>query len=115
MAPLRVRGFTREDALHWDQFVELSPDATFFHRSGWKDVIEGCFGHKTHYLVAERASRIVGVLPLAEVKSLLFGHFLLSIPFCIVGGAAASERAAIDLLHKEAQQLAERLGVDYLE
>jgi hypothetical protein len=32
MAPLRVRGYTHEDALHWDRFVELCPDATFFHR-----------------------------------------------------------------------------------
>jgi FemAB-related protein (PEP-CTERM system-associated) len=115
MAPLQVRCFAPADASNWDAFVEQCSDATFFHRIGWKEILERCFGHKTHYLVAERASRIVGVLPLAEVKSLLFGHFLLSIPFCIVGGAAASERAAIDLLHKEAQQLAERLGVDYLE
>ena len=42
MAPLRVRGYTREDALHWDRFVELCPDATLFHRSGWKEIIEGC-------------------------------------------------------------------------
>ena len=69
MAPLRVRGYTREDALHWDRFVELCPDATFFHRSGWKEVIEGCFGHRTHYLLAERASGIAGVLPLAEVEN----------------------------------------------
>jgi hypothetical protein len=39
MAPLRVRGYTREDALHWDRFVELCPDATFFHRSGWKEAL----------------------------------------------------------------------------
>ena len=38
--------------------------------------------------------RIEGVLPLAEVKSLLFGHTLVSLPFCVYGGIAAeSERA----------------------
>src|SRR5216683_3838717 len=115
MAPLRVRGFTREDALHWDQFVELSPDATFFHRSGWKDVIEGCFGHRTHYLLAERASRIVGVLPLAEVKSFFFGHSLVSLPFCAVAGVAASAPEAVSALHQAARQLGKRLGVEHLE
>jgi FemAB-related protein (PEP-CTERM system-associated) len=115
MAPLRVRGFTREDALHWDRFVELCPDATFFHRSGWKDVIEGCFGHRTHYLLAERASQIVGVLPLAEVKSFLFGHSLVSLPFCAVAGVAASDPEAVSALHQAARQLGKRLGVEHLE
>src|SRR5260370_19728450 len=115
MAPLRVRGYTREDALHWDRFVELCPDATFFHRSGWKDVIEGCFGHRTHYLLAERASQIVGVLPLAEVKSFLFGHSLVSLPFCAVAGVAASDPEAVSALHQSAQPPGARLGVEHLE
>jgi FemAB-related protein (PEP-CTERM system-associated) len=115
MAPLSVRGFTREDALHWDRFVELCPEATFFHRSGWKDVIEGCFGHRTHYLLAERASQIIGVLPLAEVKSFLFGHSLVSLPFCAVAGVAASDPQAVAALHQAAVQLGKRLGVEHLE
>jgi len=45
---------------------------------------------RTHYLVAERGSEIVGVLPLAEVKSRLFGHALTSLPFCVYGGPAAT-------------------------
>lgn len=45
---IRVRGFRREDAARWDEFVDHCPDATFFHRIGWKAVLEGCFGHKMH-------------------------------------------------------------------
>ena len=115
MAPLEVRGYTREDALHWDRFVELCPDATFFHRSGWKEVIEGCFGHRTHYLLAERPSGIAGVLPLAEVKSFLFGHSLVSLPFCALAGVASAEPDAVAALHSAAQALGERLGVAHLE
>src|SRR5208283_4485867 len=51
---LRVRGFGHEDTARWEQFVERCPEATFFHRIGWKDIIEQCFGHTTHYLLAER-------------------------------------------------------------
>ena len=114
-APLRVSGFQEKDRTRWDEFVFGCPDATFFHRIGWKDVIERCFGHSTHYLLAERAGQIVGVLPLAEVRSLLFGHSLVSLPFCAYGGAAALESEALGTLRDAACQLGERLGVDHLE
>jgi hypothetical protein len=81
VVPIRVRDYAPGDRVHWDAFVYRCPDATFFHRIGWKDVIEECFGHRTHYLVAERGDQIVGVLPLAEVKSFFFGHALVSLPF----------------------------------
>jgi len=114
-APMQVRTVASEDRASWDEFVFRCPDATFFHRIGWKDVIEKCFGHATHYLLAERAAQIVGVLPLAEVKSFLFGHSLVSLPFCAYGGVAAVEYDAVVALHTAARQLGERLGVAHLE
>ncbi len=50
------------------------------------------FGHPTHYLLAERDGAICGVLPLAEVRSRLFGHALVSTPFCVYGGIVATDR-----------------------
>jgi FemAB-related protein (PEP-CTERM system-associated) len=110
-----IRGFRHEDAARWDEFVDHCPDATFFHRIGWKAVLEGCFGHKTYYLLAERSSHIVGVLPLAEVKSFLFGHSLTSLPFCAYGGAAATDAVVVAVLHRAARDLGERIGVEHLE
>jgi len=111
----RVRAFARGDSARWEEFVQLCPEATFFHRIGWKDILEGCFGHRTHYLLAERSSQLVGILPLAEVKSLLFGHALISLPFCAVGGVAATEQGAIPALHRAARELAEHAGAQHLE
>ncbi len=115
IAPVRTRPFAAEDEAHWDAFVEGCPEATFFHRAGWKSVLEECFGHRTHYLVAERGASIVGVLPLAEVKSVLFGHSLASLPFCAYGGVAATDPAAVGALHLAARTLGEKLGVEHLE
>ena len=56
-----------------------------------------------------------GVLPLAEVKSLLFGHALVSTPFCVYGGIVASEDAARAALESAACDLARQLGVHHLE
>ena len=70
------------------------PEATFFHRIGWRDDHRAtCSATARHYLLAERGGAIVGVLPLAEVKSLLFGHALVSLPFCVYGGAGGRRRA----------------------
>jgi FemAB-related protein (PEP-CTERM system-associated) len=114
-APLRVRGFGSDDTARWEDFIHHCPEATFFHRIGWKNVIEESFGHKTHYVLAERDGRIVGVLPLAEVRSLLFGSALVSLPFCAYGGVAAVETEAVTALHAHARQLGENLGVAHLE
>jgi FemAB-related protein (PEP-CTERM system-associated) len=103
------------DTLRWDAFVLGCAQASFFHRAGWKEVIERAFGHDTYFLYAESEGRICGVLPLARIKSLLFGHSLSSLPFCVYGGIAADQPAAAAALDSAAQALAARLNVDYLE
>jgi FemAB-related protein (PEP-CTERM system-associated) len=77
----------------WDAFVRTCPDATFFHLSGWQKVIEESFGIKTWFYYVQQDGQIQGVLPLAEIKSRLFGHSL--------DGAA--------------HELAQKLGVGHLE
>jgi FemAB-related protein (PEP-CTERM system-associated) len=103
------------DADRWDGFVEKHPQATFFHLSGWKSVIERSFGHETPYLLAEDGAGLRGVLPLGRIRSRLFGDALTSTPFCVYGGALAADEAARRALEAEACRLAERLGVDHLE
>ena len=99
----------------WDAFVFNCPAATFFHRAGWQRLIREVFRHKPYFLYAERAGVIEGVLPLAHVKSLLFGNGLVSLPFAVYGGVAATNEGAANLLEEEAQALARRLGVEHLE
>ena len=114
-APIVVRPYAAGDKTQWDHFVSRCPNATFFHLSGWKGIIEDVFRHRTHYLLAERADTIVGVLPLAQVRSLAFGHSLVSLPFCVYGGCAAVDPEAIGKLHARATELAKELDAEYLE
>jgi FemAB-related protein (PEP-CTERM system-associated) len=104
-----------EDSVRWDLFVMNHPEATFFHRSGWKTVIEKAFGHRTWFLYAEKNGELQGILPLAEVRSLLFGHSLSALPFCVYGGVVAENNLVREQLELAAQELAEQLKVDYLE
>jgi FemAB-related protein (PEP-CTERM system-associated) len=112
---LIVRAPEDADAQRWDAFVHRCPSATFFHRFGWREVIEDVFRHRTHYRIAERDGEIVGVLPLAEVKSRLFGHALVSLPFCVYGGPAANEPESDRVLIDAAVTLARSLRVEHLE
>ena len=110
-----VRPFAAADAAAWDEFVQRCPEATFFHRIGWRGIIEDVFRHRTHYLVAERPGAIAGVLPLAEVRSRLFGHGLVSLPFGVYGGPASTDAEAGRALIEAASALADSLHVEHLE
>ena len=112
---VHVRELQAADFSRWDEFVAACPEATFFHRAGWKTVIERAFGHRTHFMYAETGGRIDGVLPLAEVDSLLFGHTLVALPFCVYGGIAARADEARQALDDAARALAKKLRVDHLE
>jgi FemAB-related protein (PEP-CTERM system-associated) len=102
--------------------VRAHPDGSFFHLSGWAEVIPHSFGHRAHYLVAQRGVArngappvIAGVLPLVHLDSLLFGNALISIPFGVYGGVLAQDPEAERALLDAACALARELRVDYLE
>ncbi len=110
-----IRTLSDKDTDRWEQFVEQCPDATFFHKAGWKKVLELAYGHKTHFLFAEQDGEIQGVLPLGHIKSFLFGNHLTSTPFCVYGGIAATTDTARNALKSAACELADKLRVDHLE
>jgi FemAB-related protein (PEP-CTERM system-associated) len=110
-----VRAFAPADLPRWDAFVDGCPAATFFHRIGWRAIIEDVFGHRTHYLVAERAGEVTGVLPLAEIRSMIFGHSLCSLPFGVYGGVAASDAESERALLDAAVAIGDANDVDHVE
>ncbi|RNC67204.1 MAG: FemAB family PEP-CTERM system-associated protein [Desulfuromonadales bacterium] len=112
---LAVKEYTNDHRHVWDTFVAAASDGSCFHRIGWKDAVESSFGHRSHYLMAMDGDDLRGVLPLFEVRSRLFGHSLVSVPFGVYGGIVAADREAAAALRSSAESLAERIGVDYLE
>lgn len=115
VVPVTVITAREDDAARWDAYVFAAPKATFFHRYGWRRVFESVMRHPTYFLLATRGDQVVGVLPLAQVKSILFGNTLASLPFCASGGIVADDAEAESALNAEAVALAERLGVGHLE
>ncbi|MFV0278983.1 MAG: FemAB family XrtA/PEP-CTERM system-associated protein [Parahaliea sp.] len=110
-----VRAATAADAAAWDRFVLAQESGTFCHRYGWSQVLEESFGHRPQFLLAQEGDEIAGVLPLAEMKSRLFGHSLVSLPFCVYGGVVARDGSVGQALREAACELAQARGVDALE
>ncbi|WP_270936589.1 FemAB family XrtA/PEP-CTERM system-associated protein [Falsiroseomonas oryzae] len=112
---VRIRELDAGSARAWDEFVRATPAATFFHRSAWAEVIRRSFGHPTYYVFAEQDGAITGVLPLARMKTLLFGDLLASTPYCVYGGSAAVTPEAAAALESYAIDLRAKLGAPALE
>ena len=91
-ASTTVRPYRDGDRPAWSAFVQACPEATFFHLTPWAGVIRRAFGHATHYAWAEQDGAVVGVLPLARMKTALFGDLLSSTPFCVYGGSVVATR-----------------------
>ena len=99
----------------WDDFAASQVGYTHFHRLGWRRVIEKVFGHDCTYLAArDDDGNLIGILPLVQVRSLVFGNYLVSMPFVNYGGPVGSD-AGVRALVGEAVAVARRRGVKLLE
>jgi FemAB-related protein (PEP-CTERM system-associated) len=99
---------TRGDAGAWESYVEARGDAAGYHSWRWRRVFERAFGHECVYLAARQGGLIVGVLPMVQIKSLLFGRTLTSLPFLNYGGVMADApeiaQALLDAASEQARQ-----------
>jgi serine/alanine adding enzyme len=125
---LTVRSIGHSEHHAWDDYVHAHPDATIYHLTGWRKVIEKTYGHQSYYLAAietfadpcpvnagRTGTRIVGILPLIQLKSLVFGNNLFSLPFFDMGGVLADNPEAASELIAEAVRLGLELKADSIE
>ena len=86
-----IRRLTTE-TVDWDSFVRSTPGGSPFHLLAWKQAVEAAFSHRPHYLMAVRGGGLEGVLPLFEVRGLLGGRGLVSVPYGVYGVSARRPR-----------------------
>ncbi len=115
--PVAVSIATEADRASWDAFVRATPGATGYHEWMWRTVIERSFGHECPYLLARQAAggSIVGVLPLVQINSVLFGRTLTSLPFLNYGGVVATSDAAGRALVEAARTLLQERRCRHVE
>ena len=99
----------------WDAYVDAHADGTLYHAARVRRFVAQVFGHGSTYLVARRGGRIAGVLPLVLMKSLLFGRYLVSLPFFNYGGILADDDAARAALLEAAAARCREAGARHVE
>lgn len=113
---MTIRLFTEKDRNPWNTYVMNSEEASCYHLIEWKDVIEKTFGHKTYYLLSEdHEGKINGILPIVNLKSLLFGNYGVSLPFFNYGGLCATDNTVRGELLNEAANIARSHNMKHLE
>jgi len=81
----------------------------------WLQVLESGLQQPAYALEAVRGDKVCGFLPLVYVRSLLFGRFLVSLPYLNTNGVMAQEPETQSALIHEAVRLADELRVRHLE
>lgn len=105
-----------ESADSWDQYVNLHRESELYHRYAWRKVIERVFSHRCFYLMVRDGSGVTrGVLPLSQLKSLLFGNFVVSLPYFNYGGILADSPEYSAALLRHAIDLSARAGASHIE
>ncbi len=112
---LSIIAFDHEHAKAWDNYVNAHPAASNYHLLRWKSVVEKSFGHRCHYLIAYERDQVVGVLPLVQLQSKLFGNFMVSQAFFNYGGALGDSVEVEKKLMESGAELARTLGCSHVE
>ena len=95
--------------------VRNGPLIELSRHPGWLNVLARGMRHTPYCLEVREGERTCGFLALADVKSFLFGRFLVSMPYLNYGGPVADDEETATILIDQAAQLADDLGVRYLE
>jgi serine/alanine adding enzyme len=96
MMSIEVAELTTQELDQWDAYVRNAPHSHPFQLSAWRQIMYKCYGHRSWYLFAHEQGRIVGVLPLFEVRSRLLGASITSLPGGFTADSADSAAALLD-------------------
>jgi FemAB-related protein (PEP-CTERM system-associated) len=110
------RGRELTDRLpHLEKYVFRDGRVPLSRHPRWLSVLAHGMRHTPYALEAIEGDRTRGFLPLAYVSSLLFGRFLVSLPYLNSNGVLADDEATARRLVDEAVALADALRVRHLE
>lgn len=108
-----------EDTAQIDAYLDAHQETTPFHLRIWMDAITRGCGHRAYYLIAETEARcrksLIGLVPLHEIHSPLFGRALVSSGFAVGGGILANDPETAAALAAVAWNLAAKLSCPTVE
>lgn len=114
--PITVESIDERGAAQWNEYVSRASTASVYHLYEWRRLISSVFGHQSHYFAArDSAGRICGIVPVVRLRSLLFGDFMVSMPYFNYGGIVADDESVAEALLEHLGRFAREIGVSHLE
>jgi serine/alanine adding enzyme len=110
-----VRLAENDDCKHWNKYAAQHRQSTYCHRWEWQDIFRKSFKAKPYYYLAESNNKIVGIFPVIYMKSLLFGRYMISLPWLDYGGPVADSEEIAEQLISSTENKAQDLGCQFLE
>lgn len=111
--PLDVQVLSDPREIHDELTCGAWDDGSYDPR--WLGVVCKAFDHRAFCIVVRQGQQSIGVLPLALVKSLVFGRYLVSLPYVNSAGVMAKNDHVARILVDAAVRLADELRVRHLE
>jgi len=100
----------------WDAYVASRPQGSIYHLSEWQTIIKQQFGHNSFYLFSkDENENINGILPVVQLKSLLFGNYMVSVPYFNYGGVIAEDENIATSLMIKAGEIAKQHSASHVE
>ena len=112
---VKIQEYQNNYRQSWFNFVDSIPSATIAHQLGWKNVMERGLGHKPIYLMARDGDRVVGILPLALVRTWWNARYLISLPWIDYGGICADNADIFQSLNNRAGEIAREYRAAFVE
>src|SRR5512132_4142974 len=108
-------GRTAAAEAEWNRYVSGHPASAVYHLADFRAFIESATGNKGCYFEARRAGTLCGVLPLVELKSRVFGHYFVSLPYFNHCGILADDDEARNVLASAVARHVEQSGASHAE
>lgn len=99
----------------WQAWMAARLQRPLSHDPRWLLVLQRALGHQPYCVEAIDRGVPAGILPLAYVRSVVFGRFLVSLPYLNTAGVQTLDPSCENSLVEQAVALADELDVNYLE
>jgi hypothetical protein len=85
----------------WDDMVLKCSNYSFFHSVAWSEVLTNSYHYKPLFFSIFDKNRIIGLVPIMEIKSILTGSRGVSLPFSDYCEPICSDKKLIKHIHKK--------------
>jgi len=99
---------------HWDHFVDTNPNVIAWHSYYYSYVLKKMYDLPFYPIAAYEGGSLCGILPLYLSDTFRRGRILMSVPYFVAGGIAATNEEAEQLLLKKSIELAKETNAAHI-